>query len=132
MDDKITLDHDVYLKLLQDGWLKIWQMYLTWFAWHFGIHVGALAAFIGNLDKRGVKENVLAIVLFMIALNFTSIVASWQMRKFDKRVYERAQCCAERADLLFGDPIAQTGRWATLASNVLILVAWVVAASMVR
>lgn len=30
------------VRLIQDALIKFWQMYMTWFTWHFGLHMVAL------------------------------------------------------------------------------------------
>jgi hypothetical protein len=110
-------------ELLQDSWLKIWQMYMAWFAWHVGFQ---LLGFGGVYSVKELRPNYWAVVIFMSVFGVTSFGASVLMTYYD--VCTRRHAIALRKDkapLIFGKGIALYADIATTITNLMILVGWV-------
>jgi hypothetical protein len=64
-------------KMLQDSLFKVWQMYISWFTWYFGINFFA-SAWILTVEK--LKPGFIAPVGFVTTLeNLIAVVATWPL-----------------------------------------------------
>jgi apolipoprotein N-acyltransferase len=76
------------LRLLQDSSMKIWQMYLTWFAWFFGINVLAISWVLTNTTARG--ELVVSLAILMILFLLLGIGATMKFKSYCTNINLRA------------------------------------------
>jgi hypothetical protein len=115
------------IELLQDSWIKIWQIYMAWFSWHFGIQLFALG-WIFSTEKA--HPYVLHAAIFMAIVTALGVCASIQMAAYDSSVRARAQNLDRSDDtsIIFGSVIAKYAVLATAATNALMLLAWMGAA----
>lgn len=123
-------DQREQLKNLQRAHSDIWQMYLTWFSWFFGINIAALAgAFaatrLGPSMFRG-------LAFLMIFCGILGIIASILMARFsrDARRLSKKLSAANSAivDVMFGGRVLQFAPIATTAVLLATLVTWAYAA----
>ena len=128
-------DNLAEIKILQDAWIKIWQMYMTWFTWHFGINVVGL----GWALSRDLKSNDLRLqagtgALLMVFFATLTIFVALKMRGFHIATAERARSLelGVHHSLIFGEPLARYACFATLVANIAILIAWVFAFGWIR
>ena len=125
-DKKIEANKWDELKLLQDSWIKIWQTYMTWFTWHFGIHIVAMG---GIFAKRPLWFEGVAASVFMVFFTTLAIIASWAMITYDNETRQRAHCLAKNSavgtNVILGGAVIRVARWATGITNLFVLVAWV-------
>ena len=81
-------DNIVEIKLLQDTWIKVWQMYMTWFTWHFGINVAALGWALTSKDYR--PQATIGALFMVLFASLTILVAMKKMRGFHMTTIARA------------------------------------------
>lgn len=116
--------------LLQEAWAKLWQMYMTWFAWHFGTHVIALG---GVFSVASVRAHTTPIAIFMLPFALFAIIAALRMCEFDREAKRRAAELEQPSSsgltiadtrLLLGGPISDFARIGTLMTNILVFGGW--------
>lgn len=110
--------------LLQISWITIWQSYMRWFSWHFGIHVFALGYVIATTAFR---QYTLAAAVFMGGFGLLGTIAAVCMAAYDHGVRRRANVLRDESlgnSYIFGRAILNFAPWATVVSNLFILAAW--------
>lgn len=123
---ELTKDQKEELKLLEDSWIRVTQTYMNWFSWHFGIHVAAFAAFFATVSTLRVE--IFPAAIFMIALDSLGIGAGIAMFRYDGFVRGRVAQISNDPDvtgLFCGGAVGRYARGATLATNVIVLCAWI-------
>ena len=100
------------LRILQDSSMKIWQLYLTWFAWFFGMNVVALSWVLTNDKAHG--NLVISLAVLMVLFLVLGIGATLAFRTYYLATLTRAdavgllmgQDCPD-IRLIFGGAIAR-------------------------
>jgi len=110
------------LKLIQDARIKLWHTYITWFTWHFAIHMTIIAGLLTIPALSGVDRKALIFIIAFAALGFGASIA---MIVYQFQVRNRAHCLDDALSWsAFGGGLAEYARWATFATNLLLLAMW--------
>lgn len=112
------------VKSLRDSHLKLWNMYITWYMWHFGIHVVAIGGFF-SIDL--LRENWCVISSIMLFIAILGVGTSAFMIAFHYIVLAtgaRLGDAGKDIDLLFGGFLGTYAGWATLGTGLVICGGW--------
>jgi len=110
--------------LLQNSWLTIWQSYMRWFSWHFGIHIGALAVVLVSVSLR---THAVYAAAFMAIFGLLGLIAAVCMWIYDASVRNRADILMsnlEGRQAILGGAILKFARLGTVTTNLLLISAW--------
>jgi hypothetical protein len=80
------MDSKEEIKLIQDAWIKLWHTYITWFTWHFAIHMTIIAGLVSIAALRGLNRTPL---VFILAFSFLGLCATFAMKRYEKEIRER-------------------------------------------
>jgi hypothetical protein len=112
------------LKLLHDSWVRLWQTYVTWFTWHFGLHI---ATFAGLFQIVTLRPNAVGVAKFLIAFAVLGLLEAIAALIFDLQVKRRAKILGKgigSTAAIFGGFLTQYAGPAMILTNLLVVVAW--------
>lgn len=121
--DKESKERADDLTILRDSWLTIWRTYMTWFTWHFGIHVVALWI----VTTRATPHQAAAAAVFMVAVAGLGLTASAKMHAYDRSTQNAINSLPDEKhlnELIFGGEVVRYARFATTMTTALVVVAW--------
>jgi hypothetical protein len=121
------MDANEELKLLHDGWTAFWSTYITWFTWHFAIHVTVLTAFIAGSAQfpklQNLLEPALILVTILAGLGFAATIA---MRFYEREIFERAEEIEHGINhAVLGGSLVRYATVATICTNGLLFAFWI-------
>lgn len=117
------------ITLLQDTWIRIWQSFMRWFSWHFAIHIATIYGVLGAVQMQ---EHRVKVSVFMFIFGFLGACAAGAMCIYDHSARTRLESLRAAPvanNVLFGGAILKLARWACLFTNILILLAWLIVAT---
>lgn len=119
------------LRIIQDTYTKIWQIYMSWYTWFLGFNLLAMSWIISSNTVRGDLAIALAIlmVFFLFLGVTTSIIMGWYSNKVTKKILSIKSGPGGNDStapvFLIGAPIMKYAAIATAATQVANIVAWV-------
>lgn len=119
-------------KIIQKGYLKIWQVFMYWFTWFFGADLLAMSWVVTARNFHGWPGSVLAAVWIVCAI--LGIVVCILMGIYTKRTSERFEALAERSrplanrevSLMLGNIVTSYAWIASALALVLTIPAWII------
>jgi hypothetical protein len=80
------------LKLLQDSYLRVLAIYITWYTWFFGLNI---IAFSWIMTSKELRTEYLRMFVLYLEINLAlAIVATWGMQKY------RLHACKQGMEIL--------------------------------
>jgi hypothetical protein len=129
--NKITETQLDGIKLMQDSYLKLWAIYVTWFNWFFGSNLLAFSWFITSGNDKLALQYMPFFMFFIIALVILGIFVVRGMGSYSKLVREKAlELTKEKPDtietvnLIFGGPVTELATWTSFLCHVVAGIAW--------
>lgn len=111
------------IKLIHSSWMMLWQTYITWFTWHFGIQMVILGGIFQFDNIQPIAGRVSA---FCFCLTLLAIGASGFMIAYESELLNRLNelGIAKDSSVIFGGSLTLYASKATLATNVFLASAW--------
>ena len=101
--------------ILHETWLRLWQVYMSWFSWHFGIHVFAIG---GTFSIGALTPRISLIGTVMAVFGILGLIGCMMMGHYHNAVLRKAEeLVGPESKLIFGGNIAHCAAPATLATN---------------
>jgi hypothetical protein len=111
------------LRLIQDAWLKLFKIYITWFTWHFAIHMTLMY---GLFSVERLRQHGRLALPFMIAFSSIGGATTIAMFIYRKHVQSRVkELNKELSWIAFGGVLTRYAEWGTLLTAVLVVAMWV-------
>lgn len=79
------------ISLMQDTFLKVWQMYMNWYTWFIGLNIFAFGWMLSQKDPNKNTVYTIALAFIMIIFISAGLCASWSMRNYTRFVQEQAR-----------------------------------------
>ncbi len=117
------------LKLLQDTFMKIWNMYVSWFTWSLGANLLAISWIISSKSEPR-PELIMGLGVVMTLALALSIIGCFWARKFFDDMEARGKSLMAQAEgvsvhLIFGGALSRSVSWLIPATLLIVLIAWV-------
>lgn len=119
------------LKLLQDTYLKVWAIYITWFNWFFGANLLAFSWILTSGPDKLKQQYLPSFVFFLLALVVIGIGVCIGMDLYGRAVRKKALELmmaepreSEAINLIFGTPVAGLAPYTSIACHVTAGIVW--------
>lgn len=109
--------------LIVESWTRFWQTYITWFTWHFAIHMTILA---GYFSLDAIQDRAASAALFIMIFAALGLGANACMVWYGCQTRKLAQRLAPGyvTEVTLGGALSRYAGWATLITGVLLNVMW--------